>query len=47
MEEYVQKIVSSSELSDERRHIMLILLVLDNGGTDVLRQRVRGKRRGE
>jgi len=45
-EQYIQKIVSSPDLSDERREIMLILLILNNGGRDVLRKRLREKRRG-
>ncbi len=43
-EAYIQRIVSNSEFSDERRGIMLILLILDNGGADVLRKRVKEKR---
>lgn len=45
-EQYIQKIESSPDLSDERREIMLILLILDHGGADVLRQRVKEKRSG-
>jgi len=44
-EQYIQKIASSADLSDERREIMLILLVLNNGGRDVLRKRVKEKRK--
>lgn len=43
-EAYIQSIVSHPEFSDERRGIMLILLILDNGGADVLRKRVKEKR---
>ena len=46
-EQYIQRIETTDTLSDERREIMLILLILDNGGTDILRKRLkeRGKRR--
>lgn len=45
-EQYIQKIESKADLSEERREIMLILLILNNGGRGVLRQRLREKRRG-
>ncbi len=44
-EQYIQKIETSSDLSEERREIMLISLILDNGGADVLRQRVKQQRK--
>jgi len=44
-EQYIQKIETSSDLSEERRGIMLISLILDNGGTDILRERVRQRRK--
>lgn len=40
-EQYIQRIESEPNLSTERREIMLISLILDNGGDDLLRRRAR------
>jgi hypothetical protein len=44
-EQYIQRVETTSDLSKERREIMLISLVLDNGGNDILRQRVKEQRK--
>jgi len=44
-EQYIQRIETASDLSEERREIMLISLILDNGGADILQARVRERRR--
>lgn len=40
-EQYIQRIETDPNLPEERREIMLISLILDNGGDDILRQRVK------
>jgi hypothetical protein len=40
-EQYIQRIETDPNLPEERREIMLISLILDNGGGDILRQRVK------
>lgn len=45
-EQYVQRIETDPNLPPERQEIMLISLILDNGGDDVLRQRVKERRKG-
>lgn len=44
-EQYIQKIETTDTLSEERREIMLILLILDNGGADILRERLKEQRK--
>jgi len=44
-EQYIQRIETDPNLPEERREIMLISLILDNGGDDILRQRVREQRK--
>jgi len=44
-EQYIQKIATDPALSEERREIMLISLILDNGGADILHARVRERRK--
>lgn len=44
-EQYIQRVENDPDLSEERREILLISLILDNGGADILRERVKEQRR--
>ncbi len=46
-EQYIQKIESDARLSDERREILLISLILDNGGAEILRKRAKEQRQSQ
>ena len=45
-EQYIQRIEADPNLPQEHREIMFISLILDNGGDDVLRKRVKERRKG-
>jgi len=45
-EEFIQRIENDVDLTKERKEIMLISLILDNGGADILRTQVKQAKRG-